>query len=292
VPEDIEGLRTALADVAVASEAPDWLRVAAAALRTDPHLDVTLHPDGGLVLQGARRLQREADGEWLTAEEERSSRGAPVELTVHLRHVEHELTQTVKTTGLSSEIVDDLRLAARCHDVGKADGRFQALLYGGNRAVAGAGALLAKSPRLPGSWARQQEVRRRSEYPQGGRHELLSVRLVESQPALIAAAHDPDLVLHLIAAHHGYCRPYAPVVDDPHPEPVAFILDGDRMEVPTTATGMERLDSGVVERFWRLVRRYGWWGLAFFEAALRLADHRASAADEPLKQPATEADVS
>jgi CRISPR-associated endonuclease/helicase Cas3 len=280
IPEDIGGLRMALHDVSTASGAPGWLKVIASALGLDPNIDVSLHPDGGLVLQGSRRLLRDVNGEWLTAEEERSSRGAPVELTVHLMHVERELARMLETTGLSPDIVEDLRLAARFHDVGKADGRFQALLYGGNRAAACAGPPLAKSPRLPGSWARQQEARRRSGYPQGGRHELVSVRLVESQPKVVTAAHDLDLVLYLIAAHHGYCRPYAPVIDDLRPERVSFVLDGDRMEVATTATEMERLDSGVVERFWRLVRRYGWWGLAFYEAAVRLADHRASAAEE------------
>ena len=256
---------------------------AVSGLRSDPNIEISLHPNGGLALHGERRLTRDADGEWVTAEDERSSSGSPVELTTHLLDVDREVARTLETMGLPSDVVDDLRLTARFHDVGKADGRFQALLYGGNRAAARAGAVLAKSPRLSSSWARQQEAQRRSGYPQGGRHELLSVRLVESQPAILAAADDRDLVLYLISAHHGHCRPFAPVIDDLQPEHVSFALDEHRMEVHTTVTEMERLDSEVVDRFWRLVRRYGWWGLAFYEAAVRLADHRASASEEPVE---------
>ena len=50
-----------------------------------------------------------------------------------------------------------------------------------------------------------------------------------------------------------------------------------RLEAPVNH-GLTRLDSGWVERFEHLKRRYGPWELARMEAILRLADHRASEA--------------
>ena len=101
---------------------------------------------------------------------------------------------------------------------------------------------------------------------------------------------DLDLVLHLVASHHGRCRPLAPVVDDgaaltvclQHlgPEPVL------NLSAPVTH-GLERLGSGVAARFWRMVRRYGAHRLAWYEAILRLADQRRSRAE----QDATEDDA-
>jgi len=154
------------------------------------------------------------------------------------------------------------------------------LRNGGNRLAApAAGALLAKSAGLPTSRRERERARLRSGYPQGGRHELLSVRLAQNAPGVLEQAHDSDLVLHLVASHHGHCRPFAPVVVDPEPREVDVTVAGATARAGTD-TGLERLDSGVAERFWRLVRRYGWWGLAYLEALFILADHRQSEAEE------------
>lgn len=99
----------------------------------------------------------------------------------------------------------------------------------------------------------------------------------------MSQAHDRDLFLYLIAAHHGHCRPFATVVEDDQPADVACDYLGRHFQA-NSATGIEKLDSGVAERFWRLIRRYGWWGLAYLEAALRLADHRASEAPSCIQE--------
>ena len=37
---------------------------------------------------------------------------------------------------------------------------------------------------------------------------------------------------------------------------------------------------GLAERFWRIVRKFGWWGAAYREAVFRLADHAQSRAEQ------------
>jgi CRISPR-associated endonuclease/helicase Cas3 len=87
------------------------------------------------------------------------------------------------------------------------------------------------------------------------------------------------LTLHLIAAHHGRCRPFAPVVLDDAAECVAYnaltICNEERKK-----RAPHQLASGVPDRFWQLTSKYGWWGLAYLEAMLRLADWQVSSEKE------------
>jgi CRISPR-associated endonuclease/helicase Cas3 len=85
---------------------------------------------------------------------------------------------------------------------------------------------------------------------------------------------DQDLLLHLVASHHGRCRPFAPVVADE--DPVVVEYDGASA---SSTHSLDRVGSGVSERFWRLTRKYGWYGLAYLESMVRLADQRQSEAE-------------
>jgi CRISPR-associated endonuclease/helicase Cas3 len=232
------------------------------------------HPSGtGVVIIG--RAGWATDAADFTDEDDSSSQAPhPLGLRRHLGDVERWAGTLGTSAGLSADLIADLALAGKLHDLGKADPRFQALLHGGDPIAARRGELLAKSARMLTGKAASQ-ARERSGYPDGGRHELLSLRLADSHPNVLAQAKDQDLVRHLVASHHGRCRPFAPVVTDERSLTVTFDLDGQAMSA-SSATGLEHLGSGVCERFWVLTRRYGWWGLAYLEACLRLADHRAS----------------
>ncbi len=193
--------------------------------------------------------------------------GAGVSLRNHMDGVGDRAAKYASALGLSESLQKDVRLAGQLHDLGKIDPRFQLQLVGGDPVKeAMLDEPLAKS--LPGG----RTVWR---YPRGMRHEVASVALIESNPAILKSANDPDLVRHLVITHHGWARPLPPIIEDPEPRMVTISHDGHSMEAWTDLVDTSlAIDSA--ERFWRLIERYGHYGLAWLETILRLADFRQS----------------
>ena len=241
--------------------------------------------DKSIVLLGRRRIPKLAHQADSFSDEDDAAasgishrNGHPIKLRTHLPGVEAFARRHAVGCGLPEDLVETIAHAGLLHDLGKSDPRFQSLLRGGDRWFGGE--LLAKSAGMPKTRAARNLARKDSGYPEGGRHELLSVRMAENAPILLPESDElRDLVLHLIASHHGHCRPFAPVVFDEQGVDVDFELRDQRPHW-SGPTNLERLDSGVPDRYWRLVRRYGWWGLAWLEALLRLADWRQSEREE------------
>jgi CRISPR-associated endonuclease/helicase Cas3 len=249
--------------------------------------EVERYPDGrGVVITSRKRLGRQRQrlnvddgGDSLS----KTERDTPVPLDDHIRHVREVLDQILPQLSVTDRSVE-LRLAADIHDWGKADERFQALLINSDvTEAAWQPRLWAKSGRLRCTRRESQLAIQRSGLPAGFRHELLSVAMAEANGQLGADVIARDLILHLIATHHGYCRPFAPVAPDDDPPPVDLRTIG--LDVTLDARQRKSsppysLAAGHVNRFHRVLRRYGWWGLVYLEAVLRLADQRASACED------------
>lgn len=243
------------------------------------------------VLQPEESLE---DGVELTTDGDDSfCAGRAVELSEHSADVERFAREYATRCGLGSWLAEHIALAAWLHDVGKADRRFQLMLRGGSEIdLFKDETPWAKSAMSPGAREQRRVARLRSGYPGGGYlHAVQSVAMLEKrldclreclQKAGVSEEADLDLVLHLVASHHGECRPLAPAFTDD--APVDVLLEGHQSEkfgrIDFDATNsnndLHRLDSPLADRFWRLVGKYGWQELCWLEALVRLADHRAS----------------
>lgn len=194
--------------------------------------------------------------------------GTGTTLRSHLDGVCERTKRTAERLGLPFSIRNDLNIAGRLHDLGKVDPRFQLQLVGGDPID-----LEMLDQPLAKSLPRARRVQR---YPSGMRHELASVALIESNEAVLSNANDRDLVLHLITTHHGWARPLPPIIDDRAEESLSFTLDGHEM-IASSDLSESSMALDMADRFWRLVDRYGYYGLAWLEAIVRLADHQQSA---------------
>ena len=256
---------------------PHWMRKAVETLGNDfdanPVGSGANHPGRSYYILTARDPKTKkpvVDAGTLDDSDETGSFTATgVSLSRHLEGVGKRAGHIAERLGLPCEIARDLRLAGRLHDLGKVDGRFQSQLVGGDpvELEVRREEPLAKS--LPGA-------RRVSEYPAGMRHEIASVAMIQSNDDVLGLAHDEDLVLHLVGTHHGWGRPLPPIVEDPDPQALSYVWDGRSLTASSDLVESS-LALDMTDRFWRLVERYGYHGLAWLEAVLRLADHRQSA---------------
>ena len=229
------------------------------------------HPLGGWVVTGKRRLGQ-FDPTYLDdSEPAESFRGREVTLMDHSRGVAEHAKRFADGCGLDADLYFQ---AGLWHDLGKLDPRFQAMLKQSSPRTA-VGEPLAKSARSPRTKQERDEAREVHRYPSGARHELLSA-------ALVATKTDDDLLLHLIATHHGSGRPFADPVEENNAAKEAVQGRTFRANLRAAHVRQQIADwnAELPERFWRVVRKFGWWGAAYREAIFRLADHAQSRAEQ------------
>jgi CRISPR-associated endonuclease/helicase Cas3 len=246
------------------------------------------HPGGGLVIYAKKARKRDepdyfAEEEFENDNDDSSVAPEAASLAAHCAQVAREATAMSRAC-LDEKAAAVIQPAGQWHDAGKLDKRFQEVLRGG--APDDGSPPLAKSPDKPRAKDRDKEVREAAGLPEHFRHEMLSVQLAENFCDADLSDKDRTLLHHLIASHHGHARPFAPVCEDPAPPPInashaacAVALSAE----DRTALPAHRLDSGIADRFWQMTRRFGWWGLAYREAILRLADWHAS--EHPDEEP-------
>jgi CRISPR-associated endonuclease/helicase Cas3 len=274
-PEQEGELVGRLLEILVALEPHPWLEQKDWSAYLDGFRERRLVPDPRglpLYLEG-RRPARTRDRLRLRADalEELSFEAGSAFLADHLGAVGEQARRVAERLGLPGTVARSLERAGRLHDLGKHDLRFQRWLD----PEATSPAPLAKSgaPR-----ERIEPDRVASGWPRGGRHELLSVRLLARH---LEGRHlegcDSELVLHLVAAHHGHGRPWIGLAADRAAGAVAADLDGTRLVV---GGDLSQPDWEQPRRFRVLCERYGLWGLALLEAVLRQADHVVSRAVE------------
>ena len=260
-------------------------------LRRDDVRRIHGHMDEVIKFNAAGFRQYKADGEWLWVSERVITRKAdialqhaeilepdesddddqgsmthPKTLTEHIKGVIKHTRQYAEGCGLSAGLVEDLVLAARLHDLGKCDERFQQILdpfwLTGDDFLAKGNGLCVSSE--------YQGKLERSCYPPSARHEFGSVALVTGS-TILQKANDCELVLHLIGTHHGHGRSLAPYWHDDTDGKITVTVDDEQLSAEQPSR-FARVDSGWTRQFWTLVGRYGYWGLAYLETILRRAD--------------------
>lgn len=180
-----------------------------------------------------------------STEDDRSA-ADPQLLEEHQLWVEERACALARQLGLDAEYLEMLAIAARIHDQGKRTRRWQR----------------AFNAPADGPYAKTKGPINHA-LLDGYRHELGSISHAQKDERLARLSDDlRDLALHLIAAHHGFARP----------------VIGTRGCEDAPPSVLEERAFAIALRFAQLQRRWGPWGLAWWEALLRAADQQASRA--------------
>ncbi len=202
--------------------------------------------------------------EYRVAKGQEREPGERVLLEDHNAAVGAAASRTVEALGLPDDLKIAFALAGRLHDLGKGRDRWQRFANNPR----------PSNPNEPYDLIAKNKRYRDPRTLRGYRHELGSLHDASAESDIQSL--DPstrDLVLHLIAAHHGWARPH---FESRHFDP------GDPSPgKPRPTADNERLAVETMQRFARLQQRYGRWGLAWLESILRCADAAASESPAP-----------
>jgi CRISPR-associated helicase cas3, anaes-subtype len=191
---------------------------------------------------------------------------APVLLDAHQNDVAERTRQLAENLGLAPEFSEALELAAKYHDEGKRDLRFQQMLGADPDAEA-----LAKSGHR--SVAEAYRARSRSALPRGWRHEQLSALMVAASPEKVGEHR--DLVLRIIGCSHGHGR-FAFAHD------AGFLLKEGYLPEETDYEALKEQATRLFNvGYWdnlmeQTSRTYGPYATAYLEAVERAADAQIS----------------
>lgn len=258
---------------------------------------LTVLEDGDGIVLAARGAAAAAGDDDSPAGSSAGSALRQVSLQAHQDQVAVRALLFATQLGVPHVVARSCTLAGLWHDEGKRDPRFQVMLHGGDHLAArAAGELLAKSGMDP---ADRTAMRRAAAAWPSLPHEDLSGRIAAAYlraglaPAALedlkartgteidAGDIDRDLVMHLIASHHGRARPLLDPVEDRDPVTIDVPLDG---QATARFSSADLVDWEGPERFAGLCERYGYWGLAALEAIVRQADIWCSARPQPARQ--------
>ena len=191
----------------------------------------------------------------------------------HQCAVEDRARRFLEALDIPGDISDDMVLAARHHDDGKKDDRFQRLLHYGLTQPDryDSSTYLAKSRfRII---AVERRLRRELEL-QGWRHEQRSAADIWANRGAYAA-HDTELVVRLAGTSHGHGRScFRDGAERLIPQSVMERTSDPDMDIAAIRKSAEELfDYGLWERIITHTNvHYGIWGVAYLEAILRAAD--------------------